>query len=106
MFGIGLPEMLVIGLIAILAFGPDRLPEFVRTAARLLNQARGIVANAQMDLREELGPQFADLETRELDPHTFVRKHLFDGLDDEATTKVAREAWPVVSLPPYDNEAT
>ena len=59
MFEIGIPELLVIGLVAVLVFGPDRLPEFARTAARLLSQVRCMVGNAQRDLREEPGPEFA-----------------------------------------------
>ena len=35
-FGIGLPEMAVIGAIALLVFGPKRLPEFGRTLGKTL----------------------------------------------------------------------
>ena len=105
MFDIGFPELLVIGLIAVLVFGPDRLPEFVRTAARLLNQVRGLVANAQRDLREELGPEFTDLDIRELDPRTFVRKHLLGETDAEpAVADVSTK--PADKPSPYDDEAT
>src|SRR5689334_2308478 len=80
-FDIGFLEFLVTGLVAVVAFGPDRLPEFVRTAARLLNQVRGMAARAQHDLREELGPEFADLDLRELDPRTLVRTFGRSGCD-------------------------
>ncbi|MFC5268920.1 sec-independent translocase [Kribbella qitaiheensis] len=100
MFDIGIPELLVIGLVAVLVFGPDRLPEFARTAARLLGQVRSIVANAQRDLREELGPDFANLDVRELDPRTFVRKRLLDGMDEQPEVRKKSPA----DATPYDHE--
>ncbi|MEU4604332.1 sec-independent translocase [Kribbella sp. NPDC023972] len=82
MFGIGPLELVVIGIVAVLVFGPDRLPEFARTAGRLLRQVRQMVTNAQNDLRNELGPEFADLDIQDLNPRNFVRKHLLEGTDD------------------------
>ncbi|HET6989340.1 MAG TPA: sec-independent translocase, partial [Kribbella sp.] len=82
MFGIGPLELVVIGIVAVLVFGPDRLPEFARTAGRLLRQVRQMVTTAQNDLRNELGPEFADLELQDLNPKNFVRKHLLEGTDD------------------------
>ena len=38
MFGVGLPEFLVIFVVAIIVFGPDRLPEFARQAGRMVRQ--------------------------------------------------------------------
>jgi len=35
-FGIGLPEMAVIAAVALLVFGPKRLPEFGRTLGKTL----------------------------------------------------------------------
>jgi sec-independent protein translocase protein TatB len=104
-FDIGFPELLVIGLVAVVVFGPDRLPEFVRTAARLLNQVRGMVANAQEDLRDGLGPEFSDLDVRDLDPRSFVRKHLLDGVDEEPAAEVVPKK-PLAEPAPYDREST
>lgn len=81
--GIGPLELVVIAIVAIVVFGPDRLPEFIRTAGRLLRQVRQMVTKAQTDLRSELGPEFADLDVRDLNPRSFVRKHLLDGMDDD-----------------------
>ncbi|MBA3533543.1 MAG: twin-arginine translocase TatA/TatE family subunit, partial [Ardenticatenales bacterium] len=47
MFNIGLGEMIVIGLIALLVFGPERLPELARQAAQLFNQVRGAADEVQ-----------------------------------------------------------
>ena len=40
MFGIGGWEMLLIGVVALLVFGPKRLPELARTMGKGQSQAR------------------------------------------------------------------
>ena len=112
MFGIGPLEVVVIAIVAILVFGPDRLPEFARTAGRVLRQVRQLVSNAQNDLRSELGPEFANLELQDLNPRNFVRKHLLEGVDefdDKPTADFAEstpERLPVGQKPPFDPDST
>ncbi len=113
MFGIGLPELLVIGIIAVLVFGPDRLPEFARQAGRFVRQVRQFSQAARDDLRNELGPEFADLELTDLDPRQLVRKHILEAMDEEdddgaATVPVRPGLRPLErgERPPYDVEAT
>ena len=113
MFGIGPLELVVIAIVAVLVFGPDRLPEFARTAGRLLRQVRQMVTNAQNDLRNELGPEFADLELQDLNPKNFVRKHLLEGSDyyddDKPVADFADstpQRLPAGQKPPYDPEST
>jgi sec-independent protein translocase protein TatB len=111
MFGIGPLELVVIAVVAVLVFGPDRLPEFARTAGRLLRQVRQMVNNAQNDLRSELGPEFADLELQDLNPKNFVRKHLLDPMDEDEKsvtefTDSTPQRLPAGQRPPYDPEST
>lgn len=40
MFGIGLPEMLIIGLVALVVLGPDRLPEAARNLGKAIADVR------------------------------------------------------------------
>jgi sec-independent protein translocase protein TatB len=114
MFGIGPLELVVIAIVAVLVFGPDRLPEFARTAGRLLRQVRQMVTNAQNDLRNELGPEYADLDLQDLNPRNFVRKHLLEGTDDYDDDKPhstpdfsdTPQRLPAGQKAPFDPEST
>lgn len=68
MIDINGPEILVLIVLAVIIFGPEKLPELARKAARVLNYLRGIANDAQGRLREELGPEFADLNIANLNP--------------------------------------
>jgi sec-independent protein translocase protein TatB len=109
-FGIGLPELAVIAVVAVLVFGPDRLPEFARQAGRLLRQVRQFTQAARDDIRAELGPEYADFELTDLDPRRAVRKYIqdaWDETDDEQPVR-RRGQRPLEDgeLPPYDSDAT
>lgn len=110
MFGVGLPEFLVIFVVAILVFGPDRLPDFARQAGRFVRQVRTFTQAARDDIRSELGPEFADLELSDLDPRKAVRKHILEAMedDDDDRVPVRRGQRPLNEgeLPPYDSDAT
>ena len=110
MFGIGLPELMVILLVAVVVFGPERLPDLARQAGRFVRQVRNLAHSAQNQLREELGPEYADLELRDLDPRTIVRKHIIEAMNDaEDDAKPKRKGLRPLKageLPPYDVEAT
>ncbi len=110
MFGVGLSEMAVIAFIAVLVFGPDRLPELAQQAGRFLRRMRDLANAARDDIRQELGPDYADLELRDLDPRTIVRKHILEAMEDDedAVTPVREGLRPLAAgeRPPYDADAT
>lgn len=108
MFGVGLTEMAVIAVVAVLVFGPDKLPDLARQAGRIVKQLRTMANSARDDLRSELGPEYADLELRDLDPRTLVRKHILEAMDedDDARPAARTRALAANELPPYDAEAT
>lgn len=85
MFGINAWEMIAIAVIALLIFGPDKLPGLAQDAARLLREVRKMASGAQADLRESLGPELGDMNISDLDPRSFVKRNLFDPIDDEVS---------------------
>ncbi len=112
MFGIGLPELMVIIVVAVIVFGPDRLPDFARQAGRLVRQVRQFTQAARDDIRSELGPEFADFEITDLDPRRAVRKYIEDAWDetdddaDDEPVPVGQLPLGDGELPPYDSDAT
>ena len=110
MFGVGLPEMAVLAIIAVLVFGPDRLPDLAKQAGGFLRQLRKMANAARDEIREELGPDYADLELRDLDPRNIVRKHIVEAMNDadQDSEPVRRGQRPLAEgeTPPYDVDAT
>ena len=111
MMGIGFAEFMVIGVVALLVFGPDRLPEFARQAGRLVRQVRTLSKQARDDIRSELGPEYADFELTDLDPRRAIRKHIIEAAwdDDEDGEDARSAAGPTLrpgEVPPYDVDAT
>lgn len=76
-------ELIALLALAVMLFGPDKLPGAVQGLARTLRQFREFTRNAQNDLKKELGPEFQDMELTDLHPKNFVRKHVLgpDGSD-------------------------
>src|SRR5687768_6290311 len=99
--------MVVIAFVAIIVFGPDKLPELAKQAGAMLRKARDFANAARDELRDELGPEYADLELRDLDPRTIVRKHIVEAMEDagDDETKVKRRGLRPLEAgetPPYD----
>jgi sec-independent protein translocase protein TatB len=81
MLDIGAPEFIVLIVFAVILFGPEKLPELARKAARVVHYVRNIANNAQQQLGRELGPGFEDLDVRDLNPRAFIQKHLLDDVE-------------------------
>jgi sec-independent protein translocase protein TatB len=114
-FDLSLPKLLILAVLALVVFGPNELPKVAAQIGRFLRELKRIADGAQADLRQELGPEFADFDLTDLSPRRFVHKHLLtdpdepglaaaysdeDALSDTAPAAVASGA------PTFDTEAT
>ncbi|MGI5492429.1 sec-independent translocase [Microtetraspora malaysiensis] len=119
MFGLGWPEILALVVIGLLVFGPEKLPQAAQQAGRTLRQLRQMANNAKADLESNLGPEFKNFDPADLNPKTFVRKHLLDDVENDWNASSTAESVPAVTaaappggelgfgeIPPYDTEAT
>ncbi|MCU1636305.1 MAG: Sec-independent protein translocase TatB [Cryobacterium sp.] len=126
MFGLTFEKILLIGIIAVFLLGPERLPHYAAQLARLVRQLRAMANGAKDRMRDEMGPEFDDLDWKKLDPRQYdprriIREALLD--DGEEPIVVSRagpnpdgaylqrkradeEAAKRAEPAPYDSEAT
>ena len=114
-FDLSITKILVLAVIALVVFGPERLPKIASQAGQALRELRRLAEGATNELREGLGPEFSDFDVADLNPKNFVRKHLLEGLDDgpgAAGPAMAETVPPgpdglyAGESPPFDSEAT
>lgn len=94
-FGLTFEKLLLIGLIAVFLIGPDRLPGYAAQFARLIRSLRDMANGAKSRMREEMGPDFDDvdwqkLDPRQYDPRRIIREALLD--DDAPPTRPGAKA--------------
>jgi sec-independent protein translocase protein TatB len=80
---LGWLEIVTLIVVALLVFGPDKLPGVAKDAAQMLRQLRSMAKDARGQIKSELGPEFSDFDLDSLNPRTFVRKNLFEDGDDD-----------------------
>ncbi|MGW2640275.1 sec-independent translocase [Streptomyces sp. NPDC001348] len=73
---IGPLELVTIVVLAVLVFGPDKLPKVIQDITRTIRKIREFSESAKQDIRQELGPEFKDFDFEDLNPKTFIRKQL------------------------------
>jgi sec-independent protein translocase protein TatB len=54
MFDIGFSELMVIGLVALIVIGPERLPRVARTVGHLVGRLQRYVADVKADINREV----------------------------------------------------
>jgi sec-independent protein translocase protein TatB len=72
-------EVIALIILAVIVFGPDKLPKVIKDVSGFIRKIREFSDSAKEDIRKELGPEFKDFEFEDLNPRTFVRKHVMDG---------------------------
>lgn len=86
---LGWGEIVVLLVLGLFVFGPDRLPGMAADAGKSLRKIRLYVKGMTDDLKSELGPELGDVDLASLHPRTFVQKHLFSD-DDDLDSAVGR----------------
>ena len=121
---IGWGEIVIIAIVALFIFGPERLPHVAKDAADGLKKARRALTGVREQVNDSLGDDFAhlrDLDLRQYHPKTFIRNQLLAD-DDELTARHTRTAAATgatasatyrsgrsrdaATPPPFDSDAT
>jgi sec-independent protein translocase protein TatB len=122
-FGLTFEKLLLIGIVAAFLIGPERLPRYAAGLGRLVRTLREYANGARSRLREEMGPEFDDVDWKKLDPRQYdPRRIIREALLDDTPTATMRAAGaaalaaretkpdttPFVAgeRPPFDDEAT
>lgn len=66
MGNLGLPEMLVIAVVVLLVFGPDRLPELAQQAGRFISRFREETSRSVAELKRAAEIEDLDRELRSM----------------------------------------
>src|SRR5690348_3987004 len=108
-------EFVILIVIGVVVLGPERLPEYAAKLGRLVRQARAMAEGARGQLREQMGPEFDDINWRQYDPRQYdprriVREALLDPNPMESSapdTPAPPSPGFDAGLPtPYDVDAT
>ncbi len=123
MLGINGWELIALAVLGILILGPDRMPEYAQKLAQLIFRIRHLAEGAKVQLKDQLGDDYKDINWRQYDPRQYdprriVRDALaepIDRPDDVEGAEPIDDPTPVGSrirgydpdLPtPYDVDAT
>ncbi len=111
-------EFILLIVIGVIVLGPERLPEYAAKLGRLVRQAKAMAEAAKGQLREQMGPEFDDIDWRQYDPRQYdprriVREALLDDspLDGDAPVAggvrgSAARGYDPTRPTPYDLDAT
>ena len=123
-FGLTIEKLLLIGVVAALLIGPERLPRYAEGLARMARRARDMLQGARTRMRDEMGPDFDEVDWRKLDPRQYdprriIREALLDdapvatvrtaaaaAATTGAAASPAKPAFRAGDAPPFDSEAT
>jgi sec-independent protein translocase protein TatB len=116
-FGLSFEKLLIIGVIAVFVVGPERLPRYTAQLAKFTRTVRDMANGAKDRMREEMGPEFEEVDWKKLDPRQYDPRRIIREalLDDAPTAQVVRPAAsPARSVttlekgvaPPFDSEST
>ncbi|WP_410783263.1 twin-arginine translocase TatA/TatE family subunit [Leifsonia sp. SIMBA_070] len=121
MFGLTFDKLLIVAVIAAFVIGPERLPAYAAKLGQLVRSLRDFANGAKDRMRDEMGPEFDDVDWKKLDPRQYdprriIREALLEDSPAEPTSAIkpvtqsayAQRKMPLVAgaVPPYDTEST
>ena len=99
-FGLTFEKLLIIGVIAVFLLGPERLPGYAAQFARLIRSLRDMAQGAKDRMRDEMGPEFDEVDWKKLDPRQYdPRRIIREALLDDSPPE------PVIAPPSFDKQA-
>lgn len=79
-----LAEFVIIVVVAFVVIGPERLPEYAAKARQGVRDLKRLADGARTQLRDQLGPEFDDIDWRAYDPRQYdPRRIVRDALRDD-----------------------
>ena len=82
MFGIGGGEFLTLAFVALVLIGPNKLPEFAVQSAKFIRKVRDLAQGMVNEFKENLGPEYSDLEVTDLHPKRLIKRHIDSALNE------------------------
>lgn len=90
--GITLDKLVIILLLAAFLIGPERLPVLAEKLGTLVRSLRDMAGGAKDRMREEMGPEFDEVDWKKLDPRQYdPRRIVMDALKDEPAAPAPEE---------------
>jgi sec-independent protein translocase protein TatB len=88
MFGLTFEKLLLIGIVAVFLLGPEKLPHYAAQLGRLVRQLRDMANGAKDRMKDEMGPDFDDVDWKKLDPRQYdPRRIIREALTDDEPMK-------------------
>lgn len=82
--GITLDKLVIIALLAAFLIGPERLPVLAEKLGALVRGLRDLAGGAKERMREEIGPEFDEVDWQKLDPRQYdPRRIVMDALKEQ-----------------------
>lgn len=90
--GLTIDKILIILVIAMFILGPERLPGYAKKLGELVRSVKHMADGAKDRLKEEMGPEFEEVDWKQLDPRQYdPRRIIRDALlEDEREAKAAQ----------------
>ncbi|WP_417252207.1 Sec-independent protein translocase protein TatB [Castellaniella sp.] len=83
MFDVSFSELMLIGVIALIVIGPERLPKVARTLGHLLGRAQRYVNEVKSDIQKEMDlKEIGDIKNQMEDAARSVKSSMTASVDD------------------------